>query len=139
MTAWMTSEWCSTWHVVDRGACGRIVVATCGHPLTGRLSRVLRGPLPADSRQVCQACVALVGARAADSTQAAVFATALGALTDRRSLTPPSSESERTVRPIYSDQQSVHSETVLSERTVCPIYSDEQSVHSEAVLVAALS
>ncbi len=114
MTAWMTSEWCATWHVVDRAACGRIVVATCGHPLVGRLSRVLCGPLPADSREVCQACVALVGARGPDSTQAAVFATALGALTERRSLSQRSSESERTVRPIYSDEQSVHSEAVLA-------------------------
>ena len=88
--AWMTSEWCSTWHVVDRVACGRVVVSTCGHPLVGRMSRVLSGPLPADSRAVCQACVAVTGACAeSDSTRAAVLATALDALAGRGSLCAP--------------------------------------------------
>ena len=87
MIAWMTSEWCSSWHVVDRAAGGRVVVATCGHPLIGRMSRVLSGPLLADSRAVCQACVAVTGACAeSDATRAEVFATALDAMAGRRSL-----------------------------------------------------
>ncbi|MCA1191231.1 hypothetical protein [Saccharopolyspora sp. 6V] len=56
--AWMTSEWCSTWHLVGRDACGTVIVSTCGHPLVGRMSRVLDGPPLADGREVCQACVA---------------------------------------------------------------------------------
>ncbi|MFR9729101.1 hypothetical protein ACL03H_07725 [Saccharopolyspora sp. MS10] len=55
--AWMTSEWCSTWHLVGRGARGAVIVTTCGHPLVGRMSRVF-GPPPLDGREVCQACVA---------------------------------------------------------------------------------
>lgn len=59
--AWLTSEWCSTWHVVGRDTGGAVIVATCGHPLTGRMSRVLGGPPPPDAREVCQSCVAAAG------------------------------------------------------------------------------
>ncbi|GAB2658375.1 hypothetical protein GCM10027271_16300 [Saccharopolyspora gloriosae] len=82
--AWLTSEWCSTWHVVDRAARGTLIVATCGHPLTGRMSRVLDGPPPPDGREVCQSCVAVTGNEHVPG-RASAFDVALVVLAERRS------------------------------------------------------
>ncbi|MCA1189016.1 MULTISPECIES: hypothetical protein [unclassified Saccharopolyspora] len=81
--AWLTSEWCSTWHLVGRGARGAVIVATCGHPLTGRMSRVLDIP-PPDGREVCQSCVAAVAHDDEPGTSSA-FEIALVVLSERRS------------------------------------------------------
>ncbi|MCX2729828.1 hypothetical protein OOZ19_06225 [Saccharopolyspora sp. NFXS83] len=61
--AWITSEWCSTWHLSGKAACGAVIVATCGHPVSGRMSRVFDRPPPLDTREVCQACVAATSTR----------------------------------------------------------------------------
>lgn len=92
----MTSEWCSTWHLVGRDARGAVIVATCGHPLTGRMSRVLVGPMPEDTREVCAACVAAVGDGDEPATvRYAVLEDALDVMAQHRSFRaepPPDSD-----------------------------------------------
>ncbi|GAB2664218.1 hypothetical protein GCM10027271_23890 [Saccharopolyspora gloriosae] len=61
MTAWVSSEWCSTWHVVDRAAAGPVLVGACGHPISGRVHRLLDRPRRGDEdRRECASCVALL-------------------------------------------------------------------------------
>ena len=59
----MTSQRCAAWHAarpVDRGA---VIVAACGHPLAGVMSRVLVARLPSADRAVCSLCLAVTGER----------------------------------------------------------------------------
>ncbi|GAB2663474.1 hypothetical protein GCM10027271_22670 [Saccharopolyspora gloriosae] len=89
--AWITSEWCSTWHLSGRTTRGAVIVASCGHPLSGRMSRVFDRPPPLDTRQVCQACVAATSTRPG-SVRFPVLEDALVVMAERRSsraTTPP--------------------------------------------------
>ncbi|MBB5070827.1 hypothetical protein BJ969_003915 [Saccharopolyspora gloriosae] len=83
----MTSEWCGTWHVVARDAAGSVIVGACGHPISGRMRRILDVPLPSDGREVCGSCVAVVvgGGVDPEPVRIAVFRTALAVLAERRS------------------------------------------------------
>ena len=82
--AWITSEWCSTWHLSARTTQGTVIVASCGHPLSGRMSRVFDRPPPLDTRHVCQACVAATSTRPS-SVRFPVRADALVVMAERRS------------------------------------------------------
>lgn len=84
--AWMTSEWCGTWHVVARDAAGPVIVGACGHSIRGRMRRILDVPLPNDGREACGSCVAVVvGGADPEPVRIAVFRTALAVLAERRS------------------------------------------------------
>lgn len=83
--AWITSEWCSTWHLGGRAARGTVIVATCGHPVSGRMSRVFDRPPPLDTREVCQACVAATSTRPG-SVRFPALEDALVVMAERRSL-----------------------------------------------------
>lgn len=63
MIAWVCSEWCSTWHAVGRDAAGPVLVGACGHPISGRVDRVLDRPASRDEqRRTCSSCVAALDA-----------------------------------------------------------------------------
>ncbi|MCA1185064.1 hypothetical protein LCD36_01220 [Saccharopolyspora sp. 6T] len=61
-----------------------MIVASCGHPLSGRMSRVFDRPPPLDTRQICQACVATTSTRPS-SVRFPVLEDALVVMAERRS------------------------------------------------------
>ena len=59
--AWVSSEWSSTWHAVARDAIGPVLVGICGHPISGRVHRLLDRPASDDEqRRTCASCSALI-------------------------------------------------------------------------------